>query len=353
MLSDFASVVKVIGDAHLGRRFMEGVPLHRRGQREEDMLAEFERQVEDIAPTVRFVVQTGDIFDAFTVPARVVLRTAEILQQAAESHPYATYIIYRGNHDGSRDAEKASSFDLLQAILADVVNIQILSEPETFQWLGNERSPQPVSFAVMPWHPFKSALELVPEVKKAIVHQVVEVSGRVQVDMIFTHCDTKSYDNDGENFNLLPREDLAALTGLVVNGHEHTPKQIADTDCNLVIEMPGSMQPYSHGEDPEGRFYVTLTVAEFAETDPETLKDKHVRILLSEGEEIPPAIDCRAFTWKRVVEKEKFEDNDEVVEIADFDLRQILSKNLGLHNTSDYHMKMLLGKYDEAKVIAE
>ena len=39
--------IELLGDAHLGKPFIHGVPLHRRGDREKMVWADFERSISD------------------------------------------------------------------------------------------------------------------------------------------------------------------------------------------------------------------------------------------------------------------------------------------------------------------
>jgi len=87
---------KTLGDPHLGKRFVEGVPLHRRGEREAHQWAEFERSLNDVSSAKNHIC-VGDLFDAFSVDEATVLRAAEHYVSAAARHRGTHYYILRGN----------------------------------------------------------------------------------------------------------------------------------------------------------------------------------------------------------------------------------------------------------------
>lgn len=334
--------IHVIGDVHLGRRFIEGVPLERRGEREEGVWNDFQNQLQYLAPGIRWVIQTGDIFDAFAVEEAVVLRCFEILKDAAKAHPRVVFIVYRGNHDASRDTNKKSSFDILKSLCESIENIEICDSPMVFSQSMSEK--EWFRFGVMPWHPFTSAKELAAKLQK-----MVDLKGHL--DIVFTHCDLKSY--GGSEHNVLPIEELSKLCDLVVNGHVHKPEIINDNDHGLSIQLVGSMQPYAHGEEAEANRYLTVTLAEALALKPEDTHDKHVRVLLSPGEELPEGLDCLALTWKRVAEKVEDDDNYEEVELADFDLRNILVTQMTKNTVGNKVLTSVIEKYDESRAATE
>lgn len=320
--------LKVLGDAHMGRRFNEGVPVHRRGEREAQMLRHFcLALITDVKPTDR-VVQTGDIFDGFAVPNAVVLDVYAALVNA-QAHTGAEYVIYRGNHDAARDTDKKSSFDILETLFKDHPKIWVLSNTEILEHQGK-------NIGFMPWHPFKSSKELALELAER----------QYPLAVVFTHCDLESY--GGSDFNLMPYEELAKITTNVVNGHVHTPETRVVYDVPFI--MVGSMEPYSHGEDPDEEFYVTMTLAELFVKDPYALKYRNVRVLLEEGESPPDEIpDCLSFTVKRVVSKEQAVEDDSEVIIQDFSLSKIIVDCLKSAGVGEAISTQISAKYEESR----
>ena len=120
--------ITFLGDPHLGKRFVTGVPLHRRGEREESQWKDFERSIWTCTTPVH--VCMGDIFDKFIVPPEVVIRVATIYMEASKD---VEYFIILGNHDASRDQSRGSSFDLLQAILTPIKNVTLIRSAEGFE----------------------------------------------------------------------------------------------------------------------------------------------------------------------------------------------------------------------------
>src|SRR3546814_15861232 len=74
--------VALIGDPHLGRKFENGVPLHRRGERERNQLANFQDQ---LAQDVDNVVMVGDLFDHPHVGFKVVLDAYIAIDEATQA----------------------------------------------------------------------------------------------------------------------------------------------------------------------------------------------------------------------------------------------------------------------------
>src|SRR5437868_5597228 len=75
------------------------------------------------------------------------------------------------------------------------------------------------------------------------------------------------------------------------------------------------MHPLAHGEDPEERFYVTRSLAEF-EADPEAFGDKCLCVDLKPGKVFNRDIDCLQLTLGRPEEAL----TDEAVVLGDFDM---------------------------------
>ena len=98
---------KILGDVHLGKVFVNNVPLNRRGDHEKIVWKEFERQLDPEGAEVH--VNLGDLFDRPYVPYSVLDRAAQLYLNAARSHPDTEFVVLRGNHDASRDMEAVSA----------------------------------------------------------------------------------------------------------------------------------------------------------------------------------------------------------------------------------------------------
>ncbi|WP_419902158.1 metallophosphoesterase [Kiloniella sp.] len=292
-------MISVLGDPHLGRSFIHGVPLHRRGDREAEQWAEFERHLNDVEG-VDYHICVGDLFDKFVVSHETLFKAVEVYTRAALRNTDVTYYVIRGNHDGSRDAEKVSSFDLFSALInSDFAEYTIRTVVNASDAFG------PIAF--VPWHPFTPAVEMVQQLPE------------LPFEYIFGHWDIDSFGH--ENPNLVPLEELAKRTKHIVTGHIHTPEE-REPLPGVKLTVTGSMLPYSHSEDPKAEKYVSLTLKQLDELDLESLKNKCVRILLNPGEDVPD-IDCLQLTTKRIETKEDQEPEEVVIE--DFNLKALFS----------------------------
>lgn len=260
-----------LGDPHLGRKFENGVPLHRRGEREESVWNDFEKSLMSVTGADVHIC-VGDLFDRYSVPESVVLRAAAIYEAAIAANPAVRYVVVRGNHDVVRKADSKSSFDVFKAIV-EPMGVVVVTEPTTVLM------PDSQVYGLIPYDPFRAPAELVESLPNKFYDTVVG-----------------HWDLDGNGENLIPIDALKKKTNNVVTGHVH----LAQTRKagKLTIRSTGSMQPYAHGE---GDLYVTLTVEELVKADPERLKNNCVRLRLQPGEEIPPELpDCLQFTTERV-----------------------------------------------------
>lgn len=270
------STVRLIGDPHLGRSFETGVPLDRRGEREARQLQKFKDQLNE--PGFNYIVVVGDLFDHPYVSFGVVLDAYKALANAAAAHPKTRYVVMAGNHDMPRNIEAVGAFSALEAMChlrAD--NLSVISKPA-----------QIGEVACFPWVWQTPARE--QKILSPVAHE--------KVGIVVGHWDLMIY---GENTDhLAPTRLLKDTYGEVPlwGGHYHIPGEY-EVD-GITVNCTGSMEPYSHGEDPNGDIYVTLTPAQLEATDPSDLRDKCVRVLLRDGEEMPTGVDCLALTPKRV-----------------------------------------------------
>ena len=276
-------------------------------------------------------IQVGDLFDSFIVPPEVVLQAVKFYKLAAEANPETLYVVYRGNHDASRDAQKSSSFDLFQALLkgqdriwvcTDVCVIGACSEKENYK------------IGIIPWHPFKSAAELVQEL----------ADNGTDYRAVFGHFDEKSY--GGSEFNVIPYEVLSKFTDHVVTGHIHTANDYTGPG-GMRVTITGSMQPYSHGEDPNGEFYVTIPLADLI-NNPNGFKDKNIRVLVKPGDEVPE-VDCLSMVLKNVEVADEETEGDIEVELGDFDIDKIFSNCLGENGVGSSVAEKIQNKFKELR----
>ena len=111
--------IQTVGDAHLGRRFLNGTPSSKVGVRESLVLSDLDflmNPSEDL--DISHVVLVGDLFDKFIVKPTVVDQALTIIKSAITANPKIKYFIIPGNHDVSKDSSKISSYYLLYKILS-------------------------------------------------------------------------------------------------------------------------------------------------------------------------------------------------------------------------------------------
>lgn len=320
--------VTFLGDTHLGRRFMEGVPIERRGEREEMVWAQFEKELHSHNPVYHIMV--GDLFDTFDVDNAVVLRAAQIYLKAAQELEGCTFLILRGNHDAARSDTRVSSFELFKAIVAGQGNIWVVDEPRIFTL------PNCGTMGLMPWHPFRSAAEQA-EILKGL--RSPDVSD--DFDFVVCHCDTEAW--NGNDFNLLPLAQLSQLTKVVVTGHEHTKRSFKTK--GVTVHVTGSMQPYSHGEDPEHTMYKTVSVDEmYALGD---VSNFYLRVVLQPGETPPEVPNCLGYKVQ-LSTVPLDEDPDITVDFEEFDTTNIFKGVLAELKVLPAIQALVLTKFTES-----
>ncbi len=323
------SGIKVLGDVHAGKKFINDVPLHRRGERERMVLDQLRDELV-VGSEILAHIQVGDLFDAFEVPNAVVLEVANLYILAAIENPYCQYVVYCGNHDKSRDTSKASSFDIFAAIVQD--HVRVIEDPTIGTFGGH-------TIGFMPWHPFKSAKELAEE----LASMFQQVGATEKLDAVFAHCDFESF--GGNEYNVLPTETLALITETVVTGHVHTPETFQRH--GVTVTGTGSMAPYSHSEDKQNLLYVTLDFEEFTAAPKILFENKYVRVRLKKGQEIEEIPNCLGFKTVLVGESENdSEEADISVELKDFNTRDIFVNCLVEKEVSTEVQTQVLAEFD-------
>jgi hypothetical protein len=107
------------------------------------------------------------------------------------------------------------------------------------------------------------------------------------------------------------------------------------------------MLPYSHGEDPTGRIYVTVPRDEL-DPDLSVYHDKCLRVLLKPGQTLPEeVIDCLALTVKRVGAEGQEEDLN--VEIDPFDLKKLFDESMEAEGLDKDFQAKVWAKFQEHK----
>lgn len=336
--------IKTIGDPHLGRNFSVGTAPHRKGEREQGQLNQLALELMDSDCNVNIMM--GDIFDKFIVDPTIVMAAYQIYAHAATQNPGVDYVLLRGNHDVSRDNTRFSSFDLLVHMLRGFKNIIVVED-----LLFYTSRDQTTMLMFCGYNPFATAEEM---------SEAAGLEDIGFVHAVFGHWDIESY--GGDDHNLCPYQYFGQYTDLIVTGHVHQPqtffvrtedgkkipKDLTAKYQSVEVIVTGSMQPYSHGEDPDGMIYVTKTLDEYeAEiaVDPAVYHDKCLRLLISPEDELPDNIDALQFAYKVV--RPDVEDVDLEVDMGQFDFKSLFMETLEAHGVDEDYRKEMWETYLE------
>lgn len=306
--------VEVLGDPHLGKKFVNGVPLHRRGEREAMVWADFRASLSTLCDVH---VTVGDLFDKAVVPFNVILDASLAYRQAAAGNRGTLYVILMGNHDGSRDADFRSAFDVFEALVQGEPHIVVVRD-KAYEFGG---------MGFCPWHPFRASEEIAAELPES-------------VKAVFGHWDVIGFARDSHNY--LPVDWIAAHPNVAIyTGHDHKRR------IEGRVAVVGSLQPFAHGEDPDDAddpTYVTLTLEE---VDGRDLSAKCVRLDLKPGE-VPPELDCLQLTTRRISEQGEPEVLD--VNFDAFDMEALFRGVLSEAGVPDDIASQVFGRYLDTRL---
>jgi DNA repair exonuclease SbcCD nuclease subunit len=291
--------VHLVGDPHIGRKFgvEQGVPRHRLGEREAKQAAHFAAELEAEAD---IIIMVGDLFDNAYVSDLVVVATANAVLAAAERNPDVLYVMFPGNHDLPKNLSAVGAWVSFRKMVEDRFdNLKVIEKPTNV-----------FGIAVFPWEYDRRADE-----------QITDLIGSGDVEAAVGHWDLSLFDEKDDH--LAPVSELRAAFGEIdiYSGHYHKPGPY--TVKGVTVHCTGSMEPYTHGEDPEGNLYVTLSLAD-ALADPDALKNKYVRVIVDQGEEIPE-IDCLGLSHIRLQAEASVRDT---LCLDDFDWQKILRERI-------------------------
>ncbi|RWP44268.1 MAG: hypothetical protein EOR04_04940 [Mesorhizobium sp.] len=308
--------VGILGDPHLGRAFVRGVSLEKRGLREKMVMDDFRARLAGSGVYDVFICM-GDLFDRWAVPYGVVFQAAWTFLEASLQNPNTQYVILGGNHDISRDLEKKGALDLFQLVVQGRENVRVVRHTDN----GRRMKVGGKMVEFFPFHPSKPADEL--------------VTGEIEV--AFGHWDTIFGDG-----NLIPTKKLAEMgCKIAYTGHVHLPDEF--TRDGVKVVQVGSMQPYAHGED-NGEMYVSLTLDEVEGQD---LSDKCVRVLLAPGERLDQEVDCLQLTVQRIGTNDE---EAEEVSMGDFDLMALFGQAFEAAAVPDDVRSQILTRFEETRV---
>lgn len=269
----------IITDTHFGRTFKEGVPLNRRGEYESKILLDFGRAMNSDKSSI--FIHAGDLFESPYVSNEVLMNVYTIIR--LNKNPLVHYYFLAGNHDLPKDNDSIanSSFYILSKLLEKYTNIHFTFEPELVE----------------------DDTLLIPYSHKYNVNDWLDERLNAKVNYVVGHFDDP-----------VPPT-LAYYNGQKFSGHFH--KQHITYDGTYFV---GSFYPIAFGEESGTDVMETMTLQEYHDRSEEELKDKRIRILLKEGEELPVEYSCLQLIGK----KEKKEDIDIEVKLEDdFDFRML------------------------------
>lgn len=267
--------LSVVTDTHFGRTFKEGIPLDRRGEYEQKIYSDFEKFLTE--DDSRIVIHAGDLFESPYVSNEVLMRVCKILE--TYTAPLTHYYFIAGNHDLPKDdcMTECSSFYILSKLLEGYSNIHFLMSPRVVE----------------------DDVLLVPYSHFSDVNDDLSRMINSKVNYVIGHFDDP-----------VP-QDLSYFSGKKLSGHFH--KKHLTQDGTLFI---GSFYPIAFGEESDNSVMETMTLEEYNKRTDDELKDKRIRLLLKEGEELPTEHNCLQLIGK----KEKTEEiNLEVEETESFD----------------------------------
>ena len=303
-----AARIYMLGDPHLGRRFTKGVPLDRRGERENLVRLDLNRRLS--VDGYDYHICLGDLFDAPKVPYEDLAFAATAYTTAAQLNPGTTYYLLQGNHDDSRDLGEVTAWDIFCRLMAPLPNVQPITTPLV--------GPH---FALFPWDPIETAEAMVEKAAWFIREQSCKIA--------IGHYDV---DPRTASHNLIPTKALAAA-GITqaYTGHVHLPSLFKRD--GVQVEVVGSMQPYAQGEDGgQGHIrYATLTLDQLAIAAAGDLSNYVVRLQLGPGEQFegePPA--CLSWNVERVKDQDEAAPAD--ISMEGFDTRRAARDALDAHD---------------------
>lgn len=297
------------GDAHLGRKYVNGVPFDKDGEIEKLQRKAFEETI-DVDCDV--MVQMGDIFDKFLVDNLVVLYVLAILLAVQSKHKKRILVLIRGNHDDHKDVDKVSSFDVLVALLKPY------QESHRIYVVEDRLVYEDLMFCG--WSPVKNSVEVLEGIGK-----------EAKFAAVFGHWDI-NIPSHVSTFNLVPTEVLKQHTNLIVTGHDHKPG-VLERD-GITIVKTGSVIPLAHGEELEDDALIyTIKLEDY---DPEVHQNKIVRFILDEDEEVPEGEFLQVKVIPKVKKEAETESETEIEKVdGSLDLPDLLSSFLTKNGVND------------------
>lgn len=307
--------IKLLGDPHIGRKFIYGVPLARMGERELAVNAQFAAHFADLDCNLH--INMGDLFDKSVVSYDLILFAAKVYQAATKKYPLTTFVVLKGNHDLMRDLERKSAFDMFAELVVGYRNIHIISKPTR---IGD--------YGFFAYDALTTAADLMTEEFR-------------DCTAVYGHWDDQGF---GSDHNVIPTKIMFAL-GITTayTGHVHKPTTFKRDGVD--VTLVGSMQPYAFGEQLDDTIYVEHTLESLKVAG--DVSQKVVRITLLEGESIDEEIDCLQLVTKRVGDPDQ---DAPVIEMGDFDMEKLFRQAFAEAKVKTEVMETLLGRYNDQRL---
>lgn len=284
-----------IGDPHLGRRFITGVPSHRLYEREETQYAELDRLLNPSDPLIDNIVIMGDLFDRFVVTPTTVLRAVELLKKASDTNPHIEYFVIPGNHDMTKDTTKKSSYQLFYEVFSldwsiPEINRNVSFHSSMSHIIYPDFNGNPDIWVGLYFEAYNAFR--VSDYNMEISERYSKSSKKIS----FGHWDSVDIISSG----YLPSADLLEDSDLVVSGHEHTYKQtFYPSHPNTPVLFTGSLQPYSHAEDPDKKIYTTIKAEDLDNYDlSKDFKYKCLRVECTPSFALTEPVECYSLAYK-------------------------------------------------------
>lgn len=295
-----------IGDPHLGKRFITGVPSHRLYEREETQYAQMARLLNPSDPLIRHIVIMGDLFDRFIVSPTTVLRAIDLLKKASEANSHIEYHVLPGNHDMSKDQNKKSSYELFYEVFHydySIVecNRNVAFNSSMMQLLYPDVANEKEFFGLYfeAYNAFRA-----PDYHLETSEHYSQATKKIS----FGHWDSVDILSNG----YVPSKTLLDDSDLVVSGHEHTFKEsFYPSSPTTKVLFTGSMQPYSHAEDPDKDTYVTVKSEDLENYDLKSdFKYKCLRIECEPSFALTEPVECYSLAYKVITPEERIVESE-------------------------------------------
>lgn len=309
----------LIGDVHIGRKFKTGVPLNRRGEREEMFYTKFKEEIAKGINEVKVgrsagVVQLGDLFDTFSVGYTDLFKVMSALYEFEINQVHAYFLA--GNHDLAKDQTKISALKALQHLTNGWNYVHfIIDHPFLFSLSNNQDQ-----YGLMV--PFSHTQTLEEQLEP-----FAEYKGKIQY--MYGHFEEPYTDV------------LRSWAKEIYTGHIHTPRQ----DGNILVK--GSILPITFGEDPNQDYMITCTLDQLQDWAAKS-HNLCFRVKLKEDEVLPTDFDC----LQMIKYTKEYDVNDpEALEVsyAELDMEKLFHEALDEVDLFDeFYQSYLNSKMEEA-----